>query len=190
MTSRHLHARKGFTLIELLIVIVIIGVLAVALLPSLTGGTERARDAQRKGDLAELTNALEYYYNDNGSAYPSGNLCVSAFMDNSAEPDLTPYLTTDIVDPSANSSDPQTTLDTIVASCGDYIYIETGTGYILAADLENNSDGGQSTYDYSSLATAAGNSPDGSDTRTVLASLTDCSDPNNSCTDVVYVIGR
>lgn len=189
MTSRHLHARKGFTLIELLIVIVIIGVLAVALLPSLTGGTERARDAQRKGDLAELTNALEYYYNDNGSAYPSGNQCVSAFMDNSADPDLTPYLTTDITDPAGNP------VATIINGCNDYIYVPTSSGYILAANLENNSDSGAGTYELSSLITEAA-SASGNDTRTVLGNLTPCDDASATCSDVnggdgaVYVVGR
>lgn len=63
----------GFTLIELLIVITIIGILAVALLPSVLGAPGRARDVQRKADLKNIVAALESFNSDNGR-YPSGTL--------------------------------------------------------------------------------------------------------------------
>jgi len=63
--------QSGFTLLELLIVIVIIGILAFIIVPGLTSGPKRARDAQRKSDLRAVRNALESYYNDNTS-YPPG----------------------------------------------------------------------------------------------------------------------
>jgi general secretion pathway protein G len=62
---------KGFTLIELLIVITIIGILAVALLPSVLGAPARARDAARKADLNNIIAAVETYNSDNQS-YPTG----------------------------------------------------------------------------------------------------------------------
>lgn len=62
---------KGFTLIELLIVITIIGILAVALLPSVLGAPARARDAARKADLNNIIAAIETYNSDNQS-YPTG----------------------------------------------------------------------------------------------------------------------
>ncbi len=46
--------KKGFTLIELLIVITIIGILSVALLPSLLGAPAKARDTQRKTTLSDI----------------------------------------------------------------------------------------------------------------------------------------
>ncbi|MFA5828960.1 MAG: prepilin-type N-terminal cleavage/methylation domain-containing protein [Candidatus Gracilibacteria bacterium] len=62
-------ALKGFTLIELLIVITIIGILAVALLPSVLGAPARARDAARKADLNNIVAGLETYNSDN-QKYP------------------------------------------------------------------------------------------------------------------------
>jgi prepilin-type N-terminal cleavage/methylation domain-containing protein len=46
--------KEGFTLIELLIVIAIIGVLAVAFLPSLLGAPAKARDAQRQAQIQKV----------------------------------------------------------------------------------------------------------------------------------------
>jgi type II secretion system protein G len=61
---------KGFTLIELLIVIAIVGLLASITLVSLSSSREKAKNAQRKAQLKELTSALELYYSQNDS-YPS-----------------------------------------------------------------------------------------------------------------------
>src|SRR3954462_7136387 len=68
--NKILRKQGGFTLLELLIVIVIIGILAVLIVPNLTNGPKRARDAQRKSDLRNIKTALESYFNDN-NAYPS-----------------------------------------------------------------------------------------------------------------------
>lgn len=67
-----LKKQQGFTLLELLIVIVIIGILALIIVPGLASGPKRARDAQRKSDMRAVKNALETYYNDNNS-YPAGD---------------------------------------------------------------------------------------------------------------------
>ena len=64
-----LHMKKAFTLVEMLIVIVIIGILAAALIPRLTGIQGRARDVARKGDLQQISTALATYNLDKGN-YP------------------------------------------------------------------------------------------------------------------------
>jgi len=55
---------KGFTLIELLIVIVILGILAVAVLSAINPVEQirKATDSGKKSDAAELLNAYERYY--------------------------------------------------------------------------------------------------------------------------------
>ncbi len=70
-TTSSLHER-GFTLIELLVVIAIIGILAAFVVANFTGAQARARDAQRKNDLAQLGKALELFRNDSTGAafYP------------------------------------------------------------------------------------------------------------------------
>lgn len=66
-----LKSKKGFTLIELLIVITIIGILAVAFLPTLLGAPAKGRDTQRIADLQKIQKVLINYDLENGSGYPT-----------------------------------------------------------------------------------------------------------------------
>ena len=66
-----LKREDGFTLLELLIVIVIIGILALIIVPGLASGPKRARDTTRKADMRTVRNALETYYTDYNT-YPVG----------------------------------------------------------------------------------------------------------------------
>jgi len=61
---------RGFTLIELLVVIAIIGLLSTVIMTSLNSARRKARDARRKIDMKQIQQALDLYYDDNGS-YPS-----------------------------------------------------------------------------------------------------------------------
>lgn len=72
---QHHKAGAGFTLIELLVVISIIGILTTLVAANLNAARVRARDAERKSDLKNISTALRLYFNDNGS-----------FPDNSAIP--------------------------------------------------------------------------------------------------------
>lgn len=66
-TQHHFCSKDGagFTLIELLVVIAIIGILSAIGLVSLNSARERARDANRKTDLALISRALLLYFDDN-----------------------------------------------------------------------------------------------------------------------------
>lgn len=63
--------KKAFTLVEMLILIVIIGILAAALIPRLTGIQARARDVARIQDMRNITMALQLYHVDYGT-FPLG----------------------------------------------------------------------------------------------------------------------
>jgi prepilin-type N-terminal cleavage/methylation domain-containing protein len=70
--------QQGFTLIELLVVIAIVGLLASIILVGLEKTRVRARDAKRKADMRQLTNAIEVYMLQKGE-YPFGELDTGAF---------------------------------------------------------------------------------------------------------------
>lgn len=62
--------QRGFTIVELLIVIVVIGILAALVVTTYGGIQAKARDSERKSDLAALQTQLEAYYANNGF-YPA-----------------------------------------------------------------------------------------------------------------------
>ena len=64
-----MRKNNGFTLIEITVVMAIIAVLAALSIGSYRTSQVKARDAQRKNDLKQISNSLEVYFNDKGQ-YP------------------------------------------------------------------------------------------------------------------------
>jgi len=64
------HAARGFTLIEIMVVIVILGVLAALVVPSVLSRTDDARNVAAKSDLAAIRQALKLYRLDQ-KRYPT-----------------------------------------------------------------------------------------------------------------------
>jgi len=64
---------KGFTLIELLIVIGVIGILVTGVFVYVDplAQLQKAHDARRKSDLAQIQRALEQFYKDDNGKYPA-----------------------------------------------------------------------------------------------------------------------
>lgn len=77
MSGRKQNDRKyGFTIVELLIVVVVIAILAAITVGAYNGMQARARDSQRKQDLANLARGISLYSVDKGDYAVAG--CGSA----------------------------------------------------------------------------------------------------------------
>jgi prepilin-type N-terminal cleavage/methylation domain-containing protein len=63
---------EGFTLVELLVVMAIISILATLIVGGFRSSQIRGRDAERKGDLKQIANSLELFYQDYGK-YPAAS---------------------------------------------------------------------------------------------------------------------
>lgn len=83
------HADRGFTLIEIMVVIVILGVLAALVVPSVISRTDDARNVAAKSDLAAIRQALKLYRLDN-QRYPTTEQGLAALVTKPADPPVPP----------------------------------------------------------------------------------------------------
>ena len=85
----------GFTLVEVMVVVVILGILAVLIVPRVIGRTEEARAAAAKHDIATIMQSLKLYHLDNGR-YPTNEQGLQALVSRPqsqpAPPNWKPYL--------------------------------------------------------------------------------------------------
>lgn len=70
---------EGFTLVEVMVVVVILGILAVLIVPRVLGRTDEARAAAAKHDVAALMQSLKLYRLDNGR-YPTNEQGLQALV--------------------------------------------------------------------------------------------------------------
>jgi general secretion pathway protein G len=75
---------RGFTLIEIMVVVVIIGLLAAMITPSIMGQLDRAEVNRAKQDIRSIETALNIYRLDNYS-YPSTDDGLEALVTNPGE---------------------------------------------------------------------------------------------------------
>lgn len=121
--------QRGFTLIELLVVISIIGILATLSVVNYLDARVRARDAQRKANLAQMQAAFELYRADQLS-YPITLPVCGTPLRNPGN--TVTYMQKVPCDPT---------------NSGQHIYQYTsnGTTYTLIACLENENDAQKDT---------------------------------------------
>ena len=56
------RSERGFTLIEIMVVVIIIGILAVSIIPQFMGTTNDAKISAAKANIAELESAVNRFY--------------------------------------------------------------------------------------------------------------------------------
>lgn len=140
--------QKGFTIVELLIVIVVIAILATISIVAYNGVQQRARDSQRKSDLAAIAKALELYRVDNGHYPPaaSGGWCTQL-----SHPSI-PHLRTAL-----SLYMGQLPKDPLYADTyRDYFYRNNaGNSYGLYAEMESSGNGSYSTGSCTTISSTA-----------------------------------
>jgi general secretion pathway protein G len=83
------RSSTGFTLVEIMVVVVIIGILAVLIVPRVLGRSDEARVAAARHDIAALNQSLKLYRLDNGR-YPTSEQGLQALV---AKPQSSPVPT-------------------------------------------------------------------------------------------------
>ena len=135
MSIKSFKKQGGFTLLELLIVIVIIGILALLIIPNITSAPKKARDTKRKTDITTVRKGLEEYFVNN-NVYPASSGTVST--GGAALAELT-----------QGSAPIIKTLPQDPKNSGVYLYTytpaNTNSTYTLKACLENDADNGANT---------------------------------------------
>jgi len=133
VSIKSLKKQGGFTLLELLIVIVIIGILALLIIPNITSAPKKARDTKRKTDITTLRKGLEEYF-VNSNVYPDSTASAPLNGLNALTQGSAPIVKTVPTDP--KNAAPYT-----------YVYVSANSNstYTLTACLENDQDTGANT---------------------------------------------
>ena len=96
----------GFTLVEIMVVVVILGILAVLIVPRVLGRSDEARQAAAKHDIATIMQSLKLYRLDNGR-YPTNEQGLQALVTKPSgtpvPPNWKPYLDKVPKDPWGNT---------------------------------------------------------------------------------------
>lgn len=124
--------QSGFTLIELITVIGIIAILTAMVISIIDpfAQFQKARDAERKSDFAQIRKAVEQYYEDTGK-YPSSTASFQIVGLNSG--------TVDWGTSNANNWPYMNLMPKDPESSRKYVYYSTGQSFWLYASLERGS---------------------------------------------------
>ena len=67
------NKQAGFTLIEMLIVVLLLGILAMLIIPQISVSTDDAMLNTLQSNLGSMRNAVELYYHQHAGTYPGAN---------------------------------------------------------------------------------------------------------------------
>ena len=79
------RGQKGFTLLEMLIAVVILGILAMIILPQITGSADDARVSTVKTNLGTLRNAIDVYAQQHNGKLPGEKKSADGTTDSGAD---------------------------------------------------------------------------------------------------------
>lgn len=108
MMLKRFDREQGFTLVEIMLVVVIIGALAMMVVPRLSGRSEQAKIAVARSDVeATLATALKLYELDNGN-FPTSSQGLEALLKEPTDSPVPqnwngPYIEKRPIDPWGNS---------------------------------------------------------------------------------------
>jgi len=124
---------RAFTLIELLVVMLIIAALALLLIGNFMSSLTKGRDSKRKGDLNQLRQAVEMYYEDNRQ-YPSQSSSLTQGLPQVYIKKTLPFIVNNKIYVNRLPEDPNSSFD--------YVYLTDtlGTYYRLFSCIENKND--------------------------------------------------
>ncbi len=85
--ARAWRRMRGFTLIEIMVVVLIIGLLAEVIVPSIMNRVDDAKISKAKQDIRSLETALQMFYLDN-SKYPTTEQGLTALVQPPTDPSI------------------------------------------------------------------------------------------------------
>ena len=154
---RKMCKRKGFTMVELMVVVIIMAILGLVVMPSLIGGSEKAKYSRAWNDLNAISNAFTAFYGRvgnlpsiNGTTLTDTSVVSGPITDLSGKSlDAKDLLQSFLGTPLANLKDPWGKPYQIMSTWKP----STGTGYIVV--YVTGEEGNKKSADFGSVTVDA-----------------------------------